>query len=52
MSEEILALTKLSKNLQTRVPKEVCEKLGLSPGDKLLWILEKGRVYVKKAEVR
>ena len=52
MREEILALTKLSKNLQTRVPKEVREKLGLKPGDKLLWIFEDGKVYLRKAEIR
>ena len=49
MVEEILALTKVSSNLQTRVPKEVCEKLGLSPGDRILWILDDGKIRIKKA---
>ena len=49
MNEQILALTRLSKNLQTRIPKEVRERLQLSPGDKLLWILEGDKIYVKKA---
>lgn len=52
MTKEILAVTKLSPNLQTRVPKEVREKLGLAEGDKIVWILDGDRIYVKKAEIR
>ncbi|MEM2189582.1 MAG: AbrB/MazE/SpoVT family DNA-binding domain-containing protein [Nitrososphaerota archaeon] len=52
MTKKILAVTKLSPNLQTRVPKEVREKLGLIEGDKILWVLEEDKIYVAKAEVR
>ncbi|MEM4497600.1 MAG: AbrB/MazE/SpoVT family DNA-binding domain-containing protein [Nitrososphaerota archaeon] len=52
MSEQILGLTKISKNMQTRIPKEAAERLGLKEGDRVLWILEGGRIYVKKAVIR
>ena len=50
--KQILAVTKISANLQTRVPKEVRERLGLSEGDKMAWILEGDKIYVKKAELK
>ena len=52
MMKQILAVTKLSPNLQTRVPKEVRERLGLSEGDRVAWILEGDKIYVKKAELK
>jgi len=52
MSERVLGLTKISKSMQTRIPKDAAEKLGVKEGDRVLWILEGERVYVKKAEIR
>jgi len=50
--KQILAVTKISANLQTRVPKEVRERLGLSEGDRIAWILEGDKIYITRAEVK
>jgi AbrB family looped-hinge helix DNA binding protein len=39
--------TKISKGFQTVVPKEIREKLGLKPGDSLLWEVKDDVVVVK-----
>lgn len=46
---KIIGLTKLSGKNITVVPKEVRKKLGLKIGDRILWIEEKGKIYVTKA---
>ena len=46
--DKVLVLSKIStKNLIT-VPKDVRETLDLKPRDKLLWILEDNKVYIKR----
>jgi len=52
MPEKILGLTKISAHMQTRIPKEAAERLGVKEGDRVLWILEGDKVCVKKAEIR
>jgi len=46
----ILATTKMTSANQTTVPKAVRERLGLRPGDTIVWVLEgrEGRIYVEK----
>ncbi|HLC78301.1 MAG TPA: AbrB/MazE/SpoVT family DNA-binding domain-containing protein [Candidatus Nanoarchaeia archaeon] len=41
--ERVSTLSSDGKNLLTRFPKEVCEYLGLSKGDKLRFIVTKDR---------
>ncbi|MCF3652932.1 MAG: AbrB/MazE/SpoVT family DNA-binding domain-containing protein [Aigarchaeota archaeon] len=50
--EEVLGLTKVSQNLQTRIPKDVAELLKVKEGDRILWVKEGERIYVKKAEIK
>lgn len=49
MKDKILCKSKISKNYQTTVQREARTILELEPGDTILWILENGKVTVKKA---
>ena len=50
--EEVLGLTKISQHFQTRIPRDVVEILKVKEGDRLLWIWDGDRVYVKRAELK
>jgi bifunctional DNA-binding transcriptional regulator/antitoxin component of YhaV-PrlF toxin-antitoxin module len=39
--------TKISKGYQTVVPAELRESHGILPGDRLVWVEEKGEIKVK-----
>jgi len=45
----IVATSKIFQHGKIVVPKEVREVLGLSDGDKLVWIFEGGRIFVMNA---
>lgn len=45
----VIALSKVSGKAQITIPKDIMEILKLKQNDKILWIHEKGRIYVKKA---
>lgn len=49
---KILGMSTVSGKHQIVVTREVFEKLKLSVGDKILWVEDEGRVYVKKAEIK
>ena len=44
-----MAITKISKGHQTRVPVEVRKLLGIEVGDRILWVMEGERIFVEKA---
>ena len=46
----ILASTKLGRYNRTTVPREVRKLLGLSKEDKVLWVLEEGKIIVERGE--
>ena len=50
--EEIIGLTKISQNFQTRIPKDVAKILKVREGDRILWIRDGQRIYVRKAEIK
>lgn len=39
--------TKISKGFQTVVPKDIRKKLGIEPGDSLLWEDKNGNIVVR-----
>ena len=47
-AEQIINIGKLSTRRLTAIPLEVCKILGLEVGDKILYLLEDGRVYIRK----
>jgi len=44
-----LAITRISKGFQTRVPVEVRKFLKVEVGDRILWTKEGDRIFVEKA---
>ena len=50
--EEIIGLTKISQNFQTRIPRNVAEILKVKEGDRILWVKDGQRIYVRKAEIK
>jgi len=46
---QILAVTNLTSRFQTTVPVEVRELLKLIESDKVVWVLEDGKIVLKKA---
>lgn len=49
---EILGDSKLSRKSQVTVPKYVRDILGLSTGDRIIFVAERGQVLVKRGELR
>jgi len=46
---KIIGLSKVSGKAQTTIPKDVLEALKLSSGDKIVYFMEDGKIYVQKA---
>lgn len=49
---EILGDSRLSRKSQVTVPKYVRDMLGLSTGDRIIFVTEKSEVLVKRGELR
>lgn len=43
----MVSATKVSKGYQTVVPAELREAYGISPGDRLVWMEEKGEIKIR-----
>jgi len=48
MPERIIQISKITSNRQVTVPVEIMDKLKLKKGDKILWLEENGKIFVKK----
>ena len=46
----VLKVTRLGRYHRTTVPDEVRKLLGLREGDKIVWVLENGRILIEKGE--
>ena len=49
MSETVLGTAKISKSWQVSVIREVRPFLKAKPGDKVEYVVENGKVYIRKA---
>jgi len=49
-SKKVLGVTKIFGRGRVQVPKEARRILGLSDGDKILWIQTSGEVIVRRAD--
>jgi AbrB family looped-hinge helix DNA binding protein len=47
--ERVVAVTKVFNRGQTYIPADIRKRLGLKDGDKVVWIEENGRFFLKKA---
>jgi len=47
--DTILGVSKLSSKFQVTIPKDVREILKVSPGDRIVFIHEEGKIIIKKA---
>ena len=47
---KIVALSKISSKNLVSIPQEIMDLLDLHIGDKVLWIYEDNKVYIKKVE--
>ena len=45
--KEILGMSTLSHKFQVTIPKEVREEINLSEGDKIVFVKEDDRIYIK-----
>ena len=45
-------MSSLSKKGQVTIPKEMREALGLKPGDKVIFVTQDDRVFVRRARVK
>jgi bifunctional DNA-binding transcriptional regulator/antitoxin component of YhaV-PrlF toxin-antitoxin module len=50
-SREIIKTTTLYSDGKTQVPKKVIEKLRLSRGSQIVWVIEGGRIYVESPSI-
>jgi len=48
MKEKIIALSKISTKGVLKLPKEVMDILDLKNSNKILWIEEEGKIFIKK----
>ncbi len=49
MSMPVLAVTRIGRYYRTTVPREVRKILGLGENDEIEWILEDGKIVIRKA---
>jgi len=45
---KVISLTKISTKGNIKLPKEIMELLDLKKEDKILWIQEEDKIYIKK----
>jgi len=47
--ERVVAVTKVFNRGQTHIPSDIRRELKLKDGDKVVWVEENGRFFLKKA---
>jgi len=48
MPEKIVQISKVTSDRQVTVPVEIMDKLKVKRGDKIIWIEENGKIFVRK----
>lgn len=50
--EKISTVSSDGRNLLTRIPKQIKEKISLKKGDKLRWVIKKGEIHLEVQDAK